>query len=62
MIDGDPLGASMRILSPNSISVSKEDLQEISPDVVFLSDDNEYIAQLMSKDTEIEYITGEAFI
>ena len=52
----------MRILSPNSIHVSKDDLQEIAPDIVFLEDDNENLAKLMSKDTEIEYITGEAFI
>jgi len=52
----------MRILSPNSIHVSKDDLREIAPDTIFLEDDNENLAKLMSKDTEIEYITGEAFI
>lgn len=62
MEDGDPLGASMRILSPNCINVSKDDLKEINPSIVFLDDDNASIAYLMSKDNEIEYITGDAFI
>jgi hypothetical protein len=62
MQDGEPLGASMRILSPNSISVSKDDLMEINPDITFLEDDNSNIAQLMSKDNDIEYITGESYI
>ena len=60
--DGDPLGASMRILSPNSINVSKDDLMEINPNITFLEDDNNKIAQLMSKDNDIEYITGESYI
>lgn len=62
MADGDPLGASMRILSPNAINVSKDDLQEINPDIIFLDSDDVNIAYLMSKDNEIEYITGESFI
>jgi hypothetical protein len=52
----------MRILSPNSINVSKDDLMEINPNITFLEDDNNKIAQLMSKDNDIEYITGESYI
>lgn len=62
MIEGDPLGASMRILSPNAINVSKDDLYEINPSIVFLDSDDANIAYLMSKDNEIEYITGDSFI
>lgn len=60
--DGEPIGISMRILSPNSMYISKSDLQQINPDTTFLEDDNKAIALLMSKDSEIEYISGEAFI
>jgi len=62
MADGDPIGASMRILSPTAIHVSKEALKDMNSDIVFLDNDNENIAHLMSKDGEIEYITGESFI
>jgi len=60
--DGDPIGISMRILSPNSMYVSKSDLQQLNSDITFLEDDNKAIALLMSKDAEIEYISGEAYI
>lgn len=62
MADGDPLGASMRILSPNAMNVSKDDLYDINPKIIFLDSDDANIAYLMSKDSEIEYITGESFI
>lgn len=62
VMDGDPIGASMRILSPNAITVSKDVLQEMNPSIAFLDNDNENLAHLMSKDNEIEYITGESFI
>ncbi len=52
----------MRILSPNSMYVSKSDLQQLNSDITFLEDDNKAIALLMSKDAEIEYISGEAYI
>jgi hypothetical protein len=62
MADGDPIGASMRILSPTAVSVSKDVLEDMNPNIVFLDNDNENIAYLMSKDSEIEYITGDSFI
>jgi hypothetical protein len=62
MMDGDPIGASMRILSPQATTLSKEMLEEINPDIVFLNNENENLAHLMSKDHEIEYISGESFI
>lgn len=62
MADGDPVGASMRILSPTAINVNKETLQDMNSDIVFLEEDNRNIAHLMSKDGDIEYITGESFI
>jgi hypothetical protein len=56
------VGASMRIISPNTITASKEDLKNINNNIIFLEDDNKNIARLMSNDDEIEYVTGEAFI
>ena len=52
----------MRILSPNTIHVSKDALKEINPSITFLDSDNKNIAGLMSKDNEIEYINGQSFI
>jgi len=52
----------MRIITPNVITSSKEELKNINNNITFLEDDNRNIAKLMSNDSEIEYITGEAFI
>lgn len=60
--EGDPVGASMRIITPNVITSTKEELKTINNNIIFLEDDNKNIAKLMSNDNEIEYITGEAFI
>jgi len=32
--DGDPLGMSMRIISPNTLYMSKSELQELNPSIV----------------------------
>lgn len=60
--DGDPVGASMRIITPHVIVATKEELRTINNNIIFLEDDNKNIAKLMSNDNEIEYITGEAYI
>lgn len=60
--DGDPLGISMRIISPNTLYLDKDELQELNPDIMQLDEDNACIAQIMGKDEEIEYISGDAYI
>ncbi len=60
--DKDPLGISMRIISPDAINLSKHEIDEINPDVLWLSEDNAGIAQLMSNESEIEFISGRAYI
>jgi len=52
----------MRIISPDAINLSKHEIDEINPDVLWLSEDNAGIAQLMSNESEIEFISGRAYI
>lgn len=62
IIDGDPIGASMRIITPNIITLSKDELKKINNNIIFLEDDNRQISSLLSNNNEIEFITGEAYI
>lgn len=60
--DGDPIGISMRIISPNAMYLSKSEINQLNDEVFQLSEDNAGINELMGKDEEIEYISGNAYI
>lgn len=60
--DGDPVGISMRIISPNAMYLSKNEVGQLNEEVLQLSEDNAGINELMGKDDEIEYISGNAYI
>lgn len=60
--DGDPIGISMRIISPNTLYLSKKEIASVNEGVHQLSDDNAGISDLLGKDEDIEYISGDAYL
>jgi hypothetical protein len=52
----------MRIISPDTLVMSKEEISQINESILWLENDNPSLSKLMSNDDEIEYVVGEAFI